>query len=241
MPVNVSTILSNNIVGYTGSRGDTGFTGSQGVIGYTGSEGNNAGLRYNFSTTTTDADPGQGVFRFNNATIASVTQIYIDLANVSGVDFTAFIDTWDDSTNPVKGIIYIDSNTNNDTTKAVFQLNSITTATGYRKLNVTYVSGSVPSNSEACTILFARSGDTGYTGSKGDIGYTGSRGVTGFTGSQGVGSVGGGTDKVFFQNDQTVTTSYTISTGQNAMSTGPLTINSGVTVTVPDGGRWIIL
>lgn len=241
MPVNVSTILSNNTVGYTGSRGATGFTGSQGVIGYTGSEGNNAGLRYNFSTTTTDADPGTGIFRFNNATIGSVTQIYIDLLNVSSVDLTTFIDTWDDSTNPVKGIIYIDSNTSNDTTKAVFRLNSITSATGYRKLNVTYLSGTAPSNGEACTILFARTGDLGYTGSQGVIGYTGSQGTTGFVGSAGTGSVGGGTDKVFFQNDTVVTTSYTITTAKNAMTTGPITINSGVTITVPDGSRWIIL
>jgi len=38
-----------------------------------------------------------------------------------------------------------------------------------------------------------------------------------------------------------VTASYTITTGKNASSTGPLTINSGITVTVPTGSRWVIL
>jgi len=57
----------------------------------------------------------------------------------------------------------------------------------------------------------------------------------------GGGATGGGTDKVFFENDQTVTTNYTIPSSKNAMSTGPLTINSGVLITVPSGSRWIII
>lgn len=57
----------------------------------------------------------------------------------------------------------------------------------------------------------------------------------------GGGATGGGNDHVFVQNDQTVTTSYTIPAGQNASTTGPITINSGVTVTVPSGSRWVVL
>lgn len=60
-------------------------------------------------------------------------------------------------------------------------------------------------------------------------------------GSIGGGATGGGGDEVFVENDQTVTTSYTISSGKNAMSTGPITINSGVVVTVPSGARWVVL
>lgn len=60
-------------------------------------------------------------------------------------------------------------------------------------------------------------------------------------GSIGGGATGGGGDEVFVENDQTVTTSYTISSGKNAMSTGPLTINSGVVITVPSGARWVVL
>jgi len=51
----------------------------------------------------------------------------------------------------------------------------------------------------------------------------------------GGGATGGGSDEVFYENDQTVTTNYTITNGKNAMSAGPITINSGVTVTVGSG------
>lgn len=52
---------------------------------------------------------------------------------------------------------------------------------------------------------------------------------------------GGGTDSVFYLNDNVVTTSYTIPSGQNAMSTGPLTINPNVTITVPAGSVWKVI
>jgi len=60
-------------------------------------------------------------------------------------------------------------------------------------------------------------------------------------GSIGGGATGGGTDAVFQENDQVVTTNYTISSGKNALSAGPVTINSGVTVTVPSGSVWTIV
>ena len=49
------------------------------------------------------------------------------------------------------------------------------------------------------------------------------------------GATGGGSDQIFYENGQTVTTNYTITNGKNAMSAGPITINSGVTVTVGAG------
>ena len=52
---------------------------------------------------------------------------------------------------------------------------------------------------------------------------------------------GGGTDHAFIENDTTVTTNYTLTTGRNAFSVGPITVNSGVTVTVPTGKRWLVL
>jgi len=55
------------------------------------------------------------------------------------------------------------------------------------------------------------------------------------------GATGAGGDDVFYENGQTVTANYTITTNKNAMSTGPITINSGVTVTVPTGSVWVIL
>lgn len=57
----------------------------------------------------------------------------------------------------------------------------------------------------------------------------------------GGGATGGGSDQIFVQNQQTVTTNYTITTNYNAMSTGPITINSGITVTIPSGSNWVVL
>ena len=42
-------------------------------------------------------------------------------------------------------------------------------------------------------------------------------------------------------NANTVNTSYTIASGQNAMSVGPITVATGKSVTVPSGSRWVIL
>lgn len=54
-------------------------------------------------------------------------------------------------------------------------------------------------------------------------------------------ATGGGTDEVFFENMQTVSTDYTLTTGRNAMSAGPITIDAGVSVTVPSGQSWVIV
>jgi hypothetical protein len=60
-------------------------------------------------------------------------------------------------------------------------------------------------------------------------------------GSIGGGATGGGSDDVFYENGQTVGTSYTLTTNKNAVSAGPITINSGVTVTVPSGASWVVV
>lgn len=57
----------------------------------------------------------------------------------------------------------------------------------------------------------------------------------------GGGATGAGGDTVFNLNSPTVTTSYSFPAGKNAMSVGAITINSGVTVTVPSGSRWVVL
>lgn len=55
------------------------------------------------------------------------------------------------------------------------------------------------------------------------------------------GATGGGTDQIFWENGQVVTTDYTITDGKNAMSAGPITINTGVTVTVGAGETWTVV
>jgi hypothetical protein len=67
-------------------------------------------------------------------------------------------------------------------------------------------------------------------------GYNGS----GWT-SIGGGAKGGGTDDCFYENSQNITSSYTITAGKNAMSAGPVTIQTGAVVTVPSGSVWSIV
>jgi len=56
----------------------------------------------------------------------------------------------------------------------------------------------------------------------------------------GAGATGGGTDQVFFESDQAVTTNYTLTASKHAHTVSP-TINAGVTVTVPSGAILVIL
>ena len=60
-------------------------------------------------------------------------------------------------------------------------------------------------------------------------------------GSLGGGATGSGSDKVFMENDQVVTASYTLSAGKNAISAGPITINNSVVVSIPAGAAWVIV
>jgi len=99
------------------------------------------------------------------------------------------------------------------------------------------------------TLPAARIGDDSITEAKLDIhaAPSGTDKVLGYT-SNGMewtvaaaGATGGGSDKVFWENGQTVTTDYTITDGQNAGTWGPITINNGVTVTIGDGEYWTIM
>ena len=113
----------------------------------------------------------------------------------------------------------------------------------------------VPSGDEI--IIVSLNGKTGATGpgagATGPLGATGATGIqgatgpgagaTGSTGATGPagGATGAGGDAIFWENDQNVTTNYTISTNKNAMSAGPITVNSGVIVTVPSGSTWTVV
>ena len=52
---------------------------------------------------------------------------------------------------------------------------------------------------------------------------------------------GASTNTVFFENDKAVGVGYSITSGKNAMSAGPIVINVGVAVTVPSGSTWTIV
>ena len=55
------------------------------------------------------------------------------------------------------------------------------------------------------------------------------------------GAEGNGGDEIFWENDTTITSNYEISNNKNAGSFGPITIQSGVTVTVGSGETWTVV
>jgi hypothetical protein len=60
-------------------------------------------------------------------------------------------------------------------------------------------------------------------------------------GPLGGGATGGGVDQIFNLNGQTVNTNYTIPASTNALSAGPITINTGVDVGITTGSNWVIV
>jgi hypothetical protein len=70
-------------------------------------------------------------------------------------------------------------------------------------------------------------------------------GVLSFVDQSGGGAVGGGTDKLFIENGTTMTTNYTLGTEFgatcNALSAGPITINAGITLTIPSGSVYTVV
>ena len=59
--------------------------------------------------------------------------------------------------------------------------------------------------------------------------------------SEASGATGGGTNKVFWENDAAITENYTITENKNAGTFGPVSIADGVEVTVPTGSVWTIV
>jgi hypothetical protein len=56
------------------------------------------------------------------------------------------------------------------------------------------------------------------------------------------GGIGGASaDGAVYENAQTISNNYTMTTNFNGESVGPITIASGVTVTIPSGSRWVVL
>ena len=82
-------------------------------------------------------------------------------------------------------------------------------------------------------------------GSSGQVLSTNGSGVLSFVDQSGGGAVGGGSDKVIIENGTTITTNYTIGTAFgatcNALSAGPITINAGVTLTIPSGSVYTVV
>jgi hypothetical protein len=167
-----------SIIATDGTFGDTNEivvsfyrTGNAGVDG---EDGYQAGYRFQYSTTTTASDPGNGYVRFSDSTFGSITTLYMDNLGYDGGDVAAWLDTMDDASSAIRGslrfqkasdpAIYREFNVNGD----------VTDSTGYRTVPVIPIAsaGSLSAD-DIIVATFIRSGDTGSAtiadGDKGDI------------------------------------------------------------------------
>ncbi|TGU02497.1 hypothetical protein [Mesorhizobium sp. M00.F.Ca.ET.220.01.1.1] len=125
-----------------------------------------AALGYTFSTGTADADPGNGTLRLNNASAASATAAYIDNLDSSGATVSGILDTFDDSTNTIKGQLTLRSKASAAIAYVYNVTGSVVDGTGYRKLTLAYVSGAgtLPTTADGIWLIFTHAGDKGADG-----------------------------------------------------------------------------
>ncbi|MCZ4344492.1 hypothetical protein [Devosia neptuniae] len=125
-------------------------------------EANGRGLFYRFSDSVTDADPGSGYLRLNNATIGTATAAYLDNLDANGATVSAELDTWDDSTSLYKGTLWLRSIADPSVFHSFKITGSVVDATGYRKLTLVYVGGSSTfSADDEMMAFFVPTGDQG--------------------------------------------------------------------------------
>lgn len=137
------------------------------------------GLAYTFSTsTTTNADPGSGYVRFNNATLSSVTEIAIDDNDANNADLSAYVLTWDDVGSTDRGTLIIQNRTA-PANVVIFTISGASTdESGYTRLAVSYVThaGSFSANAPL-GVTYTKPGATGATGATGSAGTAGANGT----------------------------------------------------------------
>lgn len=145
-------------------------------IGFARSGDTLADVQWRFDDDTSMADPGSGDFRFNDATIASVTAVAVSDLDYLGNDVSGYLNSWGDSTSAVKGTLIFRSTS----AFAAFNITSITDNTGWSQVGVTYLSG-VGSFSDGgqISVSFSRSGDSGGITPGGDNTFTGSNSFNG--------------------------------------------------------------
>lgn len=165
--------------GFQGTQGNQGFQGTQGNQGFQGNQGavGQAGIPWNFATSTTMADPSSGNFRANNSTLSSVTALAISATDQSGNAQSGVFNVGDeilltDVTTPPRG--------------AVLKVTAVANNSTWFQLTVTVVSATaVFSASDLVRFVFAPQGTQGSQGNQGNQGSQGNQGNQGSQGNQG--------------------------------------------------------
>ncbi len=138
------------------------------LAGTVGPTGPNTGHDYAFDTGTSDADPGAGKIRLNNATPGSATFAYISKTDRQGNSLGTEIGTWDDSTNTAHRLTLrcwdIATPTKGWSAEVT---GTFTDGTTYWKIplsSCTARSGGAPANAAVLAVMPHRTGNKGMDG-----------------------------------------------------------------------------
>ena len=232
--------------GSQGAQGNTGPTGpaGSGSTGPTGPVGNTGPDSLSVEYTHQDADtsPDDGNLYFRNPadsgapnSITGAGFLFIADVDKHGKDQSAWLTSWDDSTNSVKGQVHV-RRANRLDSFAIFTITgSITSYQQSRKVPISYKSGDMPlTDNIPVSVSFSAYGDAGIAADQGATGPTGPAGAAGPTGPTGpAGSQGaqGNTGPTGPQGNAGPQGS-TGATGQAVIATVPVTSDaSGTTFT----------
>lgn len=185
--------------------------------------------------TTTSGTVSGAIGQFTSGVIGTLTVS----GTVSGID-KIFFESGSAASPP---ITFIDDGDTGIFTGAPNTLSITTNGTQWLKVsgdgatyNYSQKALGLPSGTTANRPTAAATGMIRYNTTLNQFeGYDGSWGILGG------GATGSGGDRVFLLNEQNVTASYTLPSGENATSCGPIYLNSGVTVTIGTGENWSIV
>lgn len=170
----------------------------------------------NVGTTGQRANNKIGGFRYNSTTLQFEGCTIVAGQTINSITYVTTTATLTTATD--HGLTTGDYVTISGTTPAAYSGEFQITVTG--------------TNTFTYTMLTTPSGNATVVGSY----------IYGYWGAiSGNGATGGLGNPVFYENDQTVTADYTITSNKNAMSAGPITIATGITVTVPTDSTWVIV
>lgn len=111
------------------------------------------------------SDPGPGNLKPNNATLASITTLYVDNVDATGVNVGAVLDDFGLGTSGVKSKLTL-RKVGAPTVRHHFSVTAVTDSTGYRTLAVTYVggAGALVLGTDQVALMFVVNGDKGDAG-----------------------------------------------------------------------------
>ena len=223
----------NNALGYTAQNAATAVSAIDDLSDVTiTSPSTNQVLTWNGSAWINQAGASGGIALTDlSVTVASAGSANLAYNNTSGVftytppDLSTYATASSTTTFTNKsGNISQWTNDSNYATTAATVAKTSTTGSGVLPAGTTAQRDGSP----AAGYIRFNSDDTSFEG------YDGS--AWGSIGGGGGASAGG----AIYENNDTITSSYTIAAGKNGHSVGPITISSGAAVTITSGQRWVV-